>query len=282
MHIAQLETFLAVTKTGNYRMAADMLNVTQAAVSARVLQLEDILGVRLFDRGRKGAELTEAGRSLLPTAELITKTWRSTRQDMSQRYSGRIQLRFGAQLSIWDEQLIELLVLVEQSLGKLPLNLNFDHDVNMQAAIRDGLIDLALTFEAAEKGLSAVALTPERLVLVADKPAAFGDANLPLFLNFQLGPQYDQFIRAVIDPSSVQHFFMGNCVLGIQYLRQRGGMAYAPETMVRADIESGQLFEVQGAPDLNIPCNAVFDPEAFNRDLVAQVVQELRNVRGEA
>ena len=52
-----LQCFLAVAQHGSLQKAADVLAITQPAVSKTLKELEDLLGVRLFARGRKGAAL---------------------------------------------------------------------------------------------------------------------------------------------------------------------------------------------------------------------------------
>lgn len=56
-----LQCFLAVAQHGSLQKAADVLAVTQPAVSKTLKELEELLGVRLFERGRKGALLTHSG-----------------------------------------------------------------------------------------------------------------------------------------------------------------------------------------------------------------------------
>lgn len=56
--------FLAVARTGSVQAAAAELNVTQPAISQAVRQLEDHVGLRLLDRGRRPARPTEAGEAL--------------------------------------------------------------------------------------------------------------------------------------------------------------------------------------------------------------------------
>jgi DNA-binding transcriptional LysR family regulator len=60
LHIA-----LAVSQSGSMLKAAEALAVSQPVVSRVIADLEHALGVRLFDRGRKGVEPTPAGRALL-------------------------------------------------------------------------------------------------------------------------------------------------------------------------------------------------------------------------
>ncbi|MGL1138605.1 LysR family transcriptional regulator, partial [Vibrio parahaemolyticus] len=56
LDLKSLETFVWVLRLGGFRKAAERLNTTQPAISARVSQLEDELGVSLFDRfGRRVA-----------------------------------------------------------------------------------------------------------------------------------------------------------------------------------------------------------------------------------
>jgi DNA-binding transcriptional LysR family regulator len=68
MNLRQLETFIAVAEEASFSRAADRLHVVQSAVSAGIRALEADLGASLFDRGPRGAELSDAGHALLPEA----------------------------------------------------------------------------------------------------------------------------------------------------------------------------------------------------------------------
>jgi LysR family transcriptional regulator, glycine cleavage system transcriptional activator len=60
-----LRCFEAAGRLGSFARAGDELNVTHGAVSRQVRQLEEDLGVLLFDRRNRGVRLTAAGRTLL-------------------------------------------------------------------------------------------------------------------------------------------------------------------------------------------------------------------------
>ncbi|MCB9072881.1 MAG: LysR family transcriptional regulator [Bdellovibrionaceae bacterium] len=60
-----LDAFLAVAKTNGFSSAANQLHITQSALSQRVKNLEDELGLTLFIRTTTGVTLTEAGERLL-------------------------------------------------------------------------------------------------------------------------------------------------------------------------------------------------------------------------
>jgi LysR family pca operon transcriptional activator len=56
-----LQCFLAVAQHGSLQKAAGVLSITQPAVSKTLKELEALLAVRLFERGRRGAVLTRSG-----------------------------------------------------------------------------------------------------------------------------------------------------------------------------------------------------------------------------
>ncbi|MER9764324.1 LysR family transcriptional regulator [Mesorhizobium sp. M0138] len=140
VNLAQLQTFLAIAETGSLHLAAERLHVTQPAVSARLQQLEHALGVTLFDRGRHGARLTGAGRHLRAHAESMVRTWRIVSDDLFRRFSGHLSLRIGAQLSIWNSRLLDMSIWIGDRLGKLPVTVSFDHQTDVQEALRQGLL----------------------------------------------------------------------------------------------------------------------------------------------
>lgn len=90
MDLEAVRTFAAVADTGRFQDAAAELSITQQAVSRRIAVLEKNLGVRLFTRTPRGAELTIDGQALLPHArELLRVAERAT----SSVQAGRRPLR---------------------------------------------------------------------------------------------------------------------------------------------------------------------------------------------
>ncbi len=67
----QLRILKAIAAQGSFKKAADLLYVTQPAVSLQIQNLEKQLEITIFDRGGRKALLTEAGRLLLDYCERI-------------------------------------------------------------------------------------------------------------------------------------------------------------------------------------------------------------------
>lgn len=66
-----LRTFLVISETSNFSVAAQRIGRTQSAVSAQIKRLEETIGETLFDRNARGAVLTRAGNQLLPYAQRV-------------------------------------------------------------------------------------------------------------------------------------------------------------------------------------------------------------------
>ncbi len=68
MNIVDLESFVAVVDCGSIVAAATRLHITQSAVSRRIQNLEESLGVSLLDRQTRPLQLTTAGKAMYENA----------------------------------------------------------------------------------------------------------------------------------------------------------------------------------------------------------------------
>ncbi len=73
MEIRQLKAFLAIAEAKTFTAGAKMVNVTQAAISMQIRQLEDEVGLPLFTRTPRRVILTEAGEHLLERARRMLR-----------------------------------------------------------------------------------------------------------------------------------------------------------------------------------------------------------------
>lgn len=96
-----LKTFLEVSRTRHFGRAAEALYLTQSAVSFRIRQLENQLGVNLFTRHRNNIRLTTAGEKLLPYAETLMNTWQAARKEVAHT-SRHNEFSIGASASLWE------------------------------------------------------------------------------------------------------------------------------------------------------------------------------------
>jgi LysR family transcriptional regulator, low CO2-responsive transcriptional regulator len=92
---AQLQTLMAITEAGSLVAAAEALNMTPAALTARVKGLEEAAGVPLFTRTPAGLKLNAAGEAALAHVGTIERAVREMLEAMDDLRSGR-----GGRLSV--------------------------------------------------------------------------------------------------------------------------------------------------------------------------------------
>ena len=126
MELRVLNYFLMTAREENITKAAKLLHITQPTLSRQLMQLEEELGVTLFERGKHSITLTEDGRLLWRRAHLIM-----TRRIMLQNeifhwfgaYAEEINIVAGGNL--W----YNLVAMVEGGVGVgLTLNLNCKYE----------------------------------------------------------------------------------------------------------------------------------------------------------
>jgi LysR family transcriptional regulator, hydrogen peroxide-inducible genes activator len=84
MELYQLRYFLAVAETGNFTKAAARSFVSQPSLSQQILNLEEELGQKLFNRMGRKAILTEAGKTLVSGARRILNNVDQTLEELKQ------------------------------------------------------------------------------------------------------------------------------------------------------------------------------------------------------
>ena len=85
MDLRVLQYFLAVAKEGNITRAADALHLTQPTLSRQLKELEEELGVVLFDRGNRKISLTDAGVLFQQRAAELVALLDKTRRELSEQ-----------------------------------------------------------------------------------------------------------------------------------------------------------------------------------------------------
>lgn len=82
MDIRRLTHFIALAEEGRFAVAAERMHLSQAAFSRSIQMLENRMGVKLFDRGAKGASLTPAGEMVLARARTLVLDARNLQHDV--------------------------------------------------------------------------------------------------------------------------------------------------------------------------------------------------------
>ena len=107
MNLKQMEYFTAIVGEGSISGAARSLHISQPPLSAQMRQLEEELGVTLFDRGSRTIRLTEAGRLFYNRAVSILEMTKAARKELKQLEEGLLgTLRLGMISSVETQGII--------------------------------------------------------------------------------------------------------------------------------------------------------------------------------
>ncbi|WP_163834212.1 LysR family transcriptional regulator [Spartinivicinus ruber] len=168
MRLKNLETFLAVVKCGSFRGAADYLHTTQPAISARIAQLEDELGIALFDRAKRKVVLNNKGYELLPYAERIIALNEELELKVGQESSYEGLVRLGTSETLLHTWVPQLLSQLGQRFPNLSVEMEVNTTQGLRNALTNGEIDIALLMgPVSEPSMRNVPLNKYALVWAA-------------------------------------------------------------------------------------------------------------------
>ncbi|GAB4364619.1 MAG: LysR family transcriptional regulator [Deltaproteobacteria bacterium] len=159
MNPHHLRTFLAVRKHRNYTRAAEEIFLTQPAVSRQVHQLEEELGVRLFEQIGKSLHLTDAGETLAVEAEKLLGAMERTAEAVrSHRSAERGSVRIGASTTPGFYLLPDLLGRFHRRFPKVALHYTVENSLAIERKIVRNELDLG--FVGAHLSTEELLLTP--------------------------------------------------------------------------------------------------------------------------
>lgn len=275
MDIELLRTFLTVVRTRHFGRAADELCVTQAAVSARVRQLEKSLGVDLFSRARNNIQLTPEGRQLQRHAETIVHAWARARQEtgLREEYTGGLAL--GAMWDIWETLLAGWLSRLREALPETALQVEAGARDVLLRRLMDGLLDLAIVFDPPQApGLDIRERGVLRLVLAATQPGLGIEQALDNgYILVDWGTAFALEHARQLPHMPAPALRMNHGSMARRYLEQTEGSAYLAEQMLAGGDAGRQLYPVARAPVIERPVFAVYRSNSDRVDLVRQSLE---------
>lgn len=150
-----LRLLVAVCDHGNMKDAAAQEHIEPSAISKRIAQLEDALGTPVLVRGRRGAEPTPAGRTLLEHARNVLFTMDRIEADMAAFKGGvKGQVRLVASASAIAESLLDDLTafmrVPEHEHIKVNIEERFSRDI--VTAVREGVASLGVCWSNIDFG----------------------------------------------------------------------------------------------------------------------------------
>lgn len=274
MDINTLRTFIELYRTRHFGKAADNLFVTQSTVSTRIRQLEEHLGVKLFERHKNNIQLTVFGKRFLKHAESILAIWNRAKFDINIKDETNIPLMIGGVPSLWDILLGQWLLKVKEKYPHLLINAEALSTDTMVKQLINHIIDLGFTYDYPQLSEITVSefLSFELILVSSYENISLVKAIDDKYIYVDWGTSFSNQHAKYFPDAPTPEIKINLGRIARILIRKNGGSAYLPEPMVRNDLVKGRLFRVENAPGINRKSFAVYCEDSERSDLVEKLL----------
>ncbi|RKD29526.1 LysR family transcriptional regulator [Thermohalobacter berrensis] len=140
----KLKTFITVAKTKNFTRAADILNMTQPAISQHIKALEEYYNAKLFYKKNRQMKLTEEGKLLFKYTLKLDRLSKKAKHNLRNKTSLIKRYNVGATLTIGGYVLPEIIGKYRQKNENIDVILYVDNTENIIKKLFNGDIDLGV------------------------------------------------------------------------------------------------------------------------------------------
>jgi DNA-binding transcriptional LysR family regulator len=257
MDITLARTFLEVSASGSFVLAAQRMHLTQTAVSARIRTLEEQLGRRLFVRNKAGARLTAAGERFVRHATTLIQVWEQARQHVALPAGREEGVSLGAELSLWQPLLADWLVWMHRACPEVALRAEVDSPTRLLDRVHEGSLDLAVLYNPPQRpDLVSELLIEEKLVMVTSASDGTMQPNQYIYVDW--GSSFVANHQAAFPELSSPPVSISLGPLALTYLLTVGGSGYFRSGTVQPFLVEGRLRQVANAPEFSWSAYTVY------------------------
>jgi DNA-binding transcriptional LysR family regulator len=274
-----LSTFLEVARVRHFGRAAENLHITQAAVSARIKQLESFFGTVLFTRDRNNIKLTSSGERLIAYAEVMVKTLQQAKYELSLESSKALQLTIAGTPNIWDAYLQNCLSVVTDAFQGYGFNAEVLSREQMNRGLIERTLDMAFSFDplkADELECKKIADLP--LVFVSTETRDVDSALEKGYIYVDWGTAFAQEHAVRHAQSNAPFLRTSTGRIALDFMLEKGGSAYLPVSVIKPFIESGQLVRVNHSLELERPLYLSYRKKSSSIDAIMEVEKLVQSI----
>lgn len=287
--LRQLEYIVAVHQLGNFSLAAEMLNVSQPSLSSQIAAVEADFGVRLFKRGRGGAQATAKGLECVHRARRILAEVETLRGVMTSALPFGGRLRLGVLPSIGPYLLPQVMRSLHDALPDLRVIVREENTLSLDEGIRNGRFDAIISTPEDHPNTWQhplfdealwVAVAPDHPIAKLDRVGAADLADQRL-LTLDTGHRLARIVYGLAGASGgiVSDDYEGTSLDSILLMAATGaGVAVLPDLFARRQAVHREEVAVRPLemPDANRGISLMFSREGSfdeSRDRLAKTVR---------
>jgi LysR family transcriptional repressor of citA len=250
MDTEYLKTFLTLAENGNFSETAKRHYVVQSAVSARIRELENEVGQKIFIRNHNRAELTPAGKVLLDYAKRIIDLESMAVMDVNSTDTFLSQLVIGTVYAFYDGYVQKNVRRHMASNSNISLKIVFDHSGKIISDVNGGFIDIGYSHHPYnQSGFCCDLLNEDDVILITSRQ---NDANARGVSFEQLGnlPMlHSNFLYAKTHELIYKphRYFQLDIDIGskvVPYILESKYYAFLSRKLVQGEIKNGGLIEI--------------------------------------
>ncbi|RKD69464.1 LysR family transcriptional repressor of citA [Sinobaca qinghaiensis] len=270
MNTQWLRTFLTAAKQENYHQTAELLFMSQPAVSVQMKQLERELGVFLFERNGRNVRLTTYGRYFYPKAVQIIKELDEGFMEMQ-----RIKQGYYQTLTIAVSPLVATTYLPYWLKAYVKKEKQVDVVIRVMESeliaeeINKGLSDIGLSrMDSQIKGVTASRIFEEPLKVVAPHDGGEEESSLPIEFRSLIEekvlltdnhPEYWEPILRQLHFAypALRTMKVSQVHVAKRFIEEDIGFSILPRSAVRRELAEGRMLEID-APELLLPMASTY------------------------
>lgn len=252
MDSAQLEAFIAVSKTLNFTKASEHLHISQSAVTARIKALELDVGKTLFLRDNRNVSLTSAGAAYLPFAERMLRLHEESKVTLSDEFEHRIVL--SAPGSVWHYAYLQRIFRFRESHPKVAVKFlsYIDPDYIIRDLLLDGVVHVAIRFDPPEQAkVTRIPLFEDELLLVSARdrtaPVTARDFYSQAYCHIEWGQPFPDWFQSIAGPGFIPALQTDHSSIMLTMLLQGAGFGFMPRSIARPYLDDGRLVRLRAA-----------------------------------
>lgn len=257
MELRNIMTFLKIAETGSFTRAAAQLGYNQSTVTVQIQQLEQELGVKLFDRVGRHINLTEKGYEFLGCANEIARATQKAKAIAQRDREASGLLRVGTVEEFLTPTFNQMLKLYYTRFPGVEIEMHIRRPEAQLAALKAGELDMALVLDRPIEGDDFIHAWERRdraifVTAPTESPASGTPLSLealcalPLVLPCRGSGFRDLFERMAEEAGCrVNVTVSSNHLPTVKYLLEEGDViALMPEYAVREELRAGTLQEL--------------------------------------
>lgn len=276
MDIRVFKTFIAVAENKHFGRAAETLYITQAAVSARIKQLEGFYSSQLIIRDKNNLRLTPAGEALLAHAYLMVSQMDQSKISLSIASQQKSSFNIAATPNVWDaffsSRIHEAIELFE--------NLALGTEISVREAIQRKLDERSLDVGLLTDPIKDDEFNNELighfdLCLVGSRFDFQPDLDDYILIDWGITFQKEHALHHKVSPC----FKTSTAMIALEVMQSKGGFAYLPAELVNDLINNNELHLIATELQIKRPIYMVYKKNNGNAQLIEQFKHLFMNLQ---